>query len=302
MQRFPFRPACAEHDHACFDHAPGRAHLLWQTAMVFPACACAAENSTLTLWECVLALVSTMTVMVLDGEARRALPDPDGDGDPGSPHHGITPGFWGAEIVHLVYLAVTAYFFARAVLCVAVCFQFRANPYSPIAEFDTTQRHLRPLQRLVWAAHVVALPASVTALVVYATTLRHDDRVSPLTTASYALNASWMLLDMLFWNMPLLSVHLVWSFALGWAYALFTLVYYAHAIPAEAKYPYIYNALDWSQPLRTLGNALGISLLHAGIYMSLVVVTTLRQQFSGVSPFQTFEQAPPPPTRGLATA
>lgn len=284
-------------EHVTYNHAP-TSRMIWQNNILFPVCACARNNSTLTLWKSLVFFVAILVVIVLDATTRDSLPDPNGDGDPGSPHHGVRV-FWGGELVHIVSVFVLLYFFGTFVLAATTCYSMRDAARTQITEFDMNEQTVPRLPRLIWAAHSIALPASVTALIIYASCMTKDDRVSQLTTASYSLQPALMLFDSLFWNMPLLPIHVVWTLAAGWAYALFTVLYYLLAIDWDTKYPYIYNALDWSQPVKTLGNMLAISVLILVVHQGLVTWTLMRARFFNATAFQ---KVLPAPLMGLGAA
>ena len=76
-----------------------------------------------------------------------------------------------------------------------------------------------PLARLAWFAHVNGIPGTIVASIMYAVFLRSSELHGPLTDASYALNAIFAAIDVWFFRMVLLHVHVAWIVLSGALYA-----------------------------------------------------------------------------------
>jgi len=279
-----------------YDHSP-TSHVRWRTMLLFPAYECRCIfNATSTIWWSIAALASTITITILDDAHRHSLVDPDGDGEPGSPHFGMHVP-WGFEIVHWTYIFIALYFFLRLILSFShVCYQ-RVDPSaSAIADMDISEPHISRLARLAWIAHSLAMTPSVVALIIYVTFMQANDQVSQLTTASYALNAAVMLFDIVFWNMSVVFGHVIWVLTMGWVYVLITLVHYMMFTTAKDPYPYVYSALNWSNPLLSLLNCIVMSGLVIIMQRFFSAWTYFKSRWTGQIVYQLSEPSLQPIT------
>lgn len=303
------------HDHVVYDNAP-TSRLLWSSALLFPVFA--QRNAAPTCCWSLLALLSTTTLAILESELRvgsggyvpatpvPTLASPDADllraahvaapsAAPSLPLpplllNGSAPACaprylpWAFEFSHLVYLCMVVYFLGRMYLSVLMQHRLYRSRGIEIDLDDAGSESMLVLPRILWVAHSFALPLSVVVLVMV---LAWGASATPgIALAFHGLNMSVMLVDAMFWNVPLLMIHLTWLLLFEAVYAVFVLAVYA-VFWRGRSCPYAHPAVDWSRPRDTLFYILLVAQLTALVYAVLVAFTYLRKRAFRTPDFRT---------------
>lgn len=203
-----------------FTHTPTYGRFVWLDALISPACSDSQSKTCSTLevpgvtlvWSVVVVVV-VVVIAALETQDRwrRFYACVDAHT---APCVALSPWFF--DFGHWTLLWFVTFYVARIVLIV----QHRDDTRVKLRE-DRGPPSL--VAKIAWFAHVVSVPGTIAAGLLYALFSRDGELHGPLTDASYILNAVFAVLDVWFFRMVLLYAHVVWVVATAAVYAVLML-------------------------------------------------------------------------------
>lgn len=252
-----------------------RGHFLWAWSFFAPRPVFCLSTSPTLLWTTLVVLPVTLSLGVTEIVVRSGLHDDDlrrygGRAD------------WALDLGYVVWLLYITFNVLRCVFSVV---------YTRIEDekMRDPSRQQPALAAIARAAYSISIPSAFVLLIVYIVLAAKGHRMHPHTSAFYAVNACFALLDLVFFEVHIQFEHCVWALALGavWVFPL-SMVHYAMTDATE-KRPYVYGCADWSHPVSTLVYFLATVMLTVGVYAAIAAFCDWKHSKPGSNVYVPFD-------------
>ncbi|BFZ08908.1 hypothetical protein BsWGS_11946 [Bradybaena similaris] len=181
---------------------------------------------------------------------------------------------WLIYLTNLSYLILTVQSILHLVIVIIYICREKSS-----GSLDYAQGSIQWYMKALWLLTTVGFDIAIIVTVLF-WSLVFKELNSIVTVMVHGVNSLYVLLDIFIIATPVRLLHFIHPVIYGAAYIIFTVIYHVAHGTGPSSEPYIYKALDWSNPGPAIGISLGslivaiplIHLLQFGLYVLRVYI------------------------------
>lgn len=252
------------------DHST-RGRFIWAWVLLTPHSNFCASPSPTLLWSLLVVLPTSLSLGITEIVFRNQLADDDSGRYGGKVH-------WTLDIAYVVWIIYLLFVILR---CIFAVIHIRL-------EDDKLRDPLRKqpvFAILARVAYSIAIPSTIVLFIVYIALATTGHRLHPHTSAFFAVNFVFAIIDIVFFEIHILGEHAIASLALAyiWVFPL-SIIHFLLANTQDKK-PYIYGVADWGHPLQSILYITAISLLTSLVYAAIAAYCDWKHSGVGKNAF-----------------
>ncbi|GFO44014.1 protein rolling stone-like [Plakobranchus ocellatus] len=156
--------------------------------------------------------------------------------------------------IYLTNWAYTVLFFQSGVHLIVVAYYTHKKKTK---EEDFKDEQTGWLMKILWLLSNIGFDAAIIVTILYWALVFKELKIA-LSVMTHAVNSLYVILDIFLVACPVRLLHLVYSCGFATVFIAFSVFYHLGDGTNSDSDPYIYSALDWSDPGPTAGLAIGV--------------------------------------------